>query len=167
VVTITGLWLPILVSAVLVFVASSIVHMVLRYHATDWDRLPDEEKARAALKGLPVGNYRMPHCTSMADLKDEKFVAKITEGPNAAIIAFPSGPPTMGKQLGLWFVYNVLVGIVAAYVAIPDVTLFVGGMVVGAFLRQVSLAWQASRSAPVLLRVVDRDQVDRLLAERE
>ncbi|HXV76686.1 MAG TPA: hypothetical protein VD788_10235 [Candidatus Polarisedimenticolaceae bacterium] len=115
--SITGLWLPILLSAVFVFVASSIVHMVLRYHWTDWSRLPGEDKARAALTGLPPGNYRMPYCSSMADLKDETFVGKMKEGPNALVIGLPTGPPTMGKQLVQWFVYTLAVGVVTAYVA--------------------------------------------------
>ena len=114
-VTITELWLPVLLSAVFVFIASSLVHMALRYHWSDWNELPGEDKAREALKGLPAGNYRMPFCASMADMKDEAQLAKMKEGPIALVIAFPPGPPTMGKQLGLWFVYTLAVGTVTAY----------------------------------------------------
>ncbi len=34
-VSLMSLWIPILVSAVIVFVLSSIIHMVLPYHRTD------------------------------------------------------------------------------------------------------------------------------------
>jgi len=114
-VTIAGLWLPILLSAVFVCVASSIVHMVLRYHWTDWSKLPDETSARAAMKGLPEGNFRVPWCASMADLKDEGLLARMNEGPVALIIGLTPGPPKMGKALTLWFLYTVAVGIVTAY----------------------------------------------------
>ena len=116
-VSITDLWLPILLSGVFVFIASSIVHMVLRYHWTDWNELPGEGKAREAMKGLPPGNFRVPFCSKMDDMKDEGFIAKMKEGPNALIIGMPTGPPTLGKQLALWFIYTVGVGIVTAYVA--------------------------------------------------
>ena len=116
-VTIVDLWMPIAVSAVLVFIASSVVHMVLRYHGSDWDALPEEDRARQALRGLQAGNYRVPHCTSMAAMRDEGFLTKMKEGPNALVIAYPPGPPTIGKQLVQWFVYTLLVGVVTAYVA--------------------------------------------------
>lgn len=116
-VTITGLWLPIVLSAVFVFVASSIVHMVLRYHWTDWNELPGEDKAREGLKGIPVGNFRIPYCSKVSDMQDENLIAKMNEGPNALIIGLPKGPPAMGKSLALWFVYTLLVGVAVAYVA--------------------------------------------------
>ena len=50
-----ALWLPIVLSAVLVFVVSSIIHMVLRYHNSDYGRLPNEDAVRAALRaGSPA-----------------------------------------------------------------------------------------------------------------
>ena len=66
-VTLPALWLPILLSAVAVFIASSIIHMVLQYHNTDFRKLPDEEAARRAVAALKLapGDYSMPYCTSM------------------------------------------------------------------------------------------------------
>ena len=49
-VPLTSLWLPILLSAVVVFAASSIIHMVLPYHRNDFKKLPDEEGFLAALR---------------------------------------------------------------------------------------------------------------------
>ena len=48
-VPVTALWLPILLSAVIVFVASSILHMVLPIHKSDYRKLPEEERVRDAL----------------------------------------------------------------------------------------------------------------------
>ena len=64
-VSITALWLPILLSAIIVFVASSIMHMLLPYHRSDYRQLPDEDKVLAVLRGagLTRGLYVFPHCT--------------------------------------------------------------------------------------------------------
>jgi hypothetical protein len=61
------LWLPILVSAVVVFVASSVIHMVLGYHAGDVKALPKEDETMAALRkfAIPPGDYAMPRAGSM------------------------------------------------------------------------------------------------------
>ena len=42
-VSVTALWLPILLSAVIVFVASSIIHMVLPFHRKDYRPVPSED----------------------------------------------------------------------------------------------------------------------------
>ncbi len=64
-VPLTALWLPNLLSAIIVFVASSIIHMVLPYHRSDYQRLPEEDKFLAALRaaGLKRGLYIFPFCT--------------------------------------------------------------------------------------------------------
>ena len=118
-VTLASLWLPILVSAVIVFFASSILHMVLPWHKNDYARLPDEEKARAALRSLaiPPGDYIVPRPQGRADLKSPEFQARVNEGPNLVVTVLPNGPWSMGRNLGLWFVYLVVVSIYSAYVA--------------------------------------------------
>jgi hypothetical protein len=118
-VTLASLWLPILVSAVIVFFASSILHMVLPWHKNDYARLPDEEKARAALRPLaiPPGDYIVPRPQGRADLKSPEFQARVNEGPNLVVTVLPNGPWSMGRNLGLWFVYLVVVSIYSAYVA--------------------------------------------------
>ena len=42
-VPIMSLWIPILLSAVFVFVASAILHMVLPVHKTDWKKVERED----------------------------------------------------------------------------------------------------------------------------
>lgn len=118
-VPVLSLWLPILVAAVLVFVVSSIIHMVLKYHWTDWAPVPEEDAVMAELRrvGLTPGNYTLPHASSMAAMKEEAYVEKRTKGPAAMITVVPSGMGGMGKQMTLWFLYSLVVGIFAAYVA--------------------------------------------------
>jgi len=67
----TALWLPIVLSAVAVFVASSITHMVLRYHWSDFQKMRGEDGVLEAMRkaGVQPGNYNFPHGKSMAELK--------------------------------------------------------------------------------------------------
>ena len=118
-VTLASLWLPILLSAVIVFIASSIIHMLLPWHKNDYARLPDEEKARAALRPLaiPPGDYMVPCPQGRAEMQSPEFKARVNEGPNLVVTVLPNGPWSMGRNLGLWFAYLVVVALYSAYVA--------------------------------------------------
>ena len=111
------LWLPILLSAVIVFVASSIIHMVLPYHKGDYRKIPQEEKFAEAVRpmGLAPGTYHIPHCDSQKEMKSPEFQEKMKQGPNALLIVFPNGLPNMAKYLGTWFVYCLVVSFFVAY----------------------------------------------------
>ena len=117
-VPLTQLWLPILVSAVFVFVASSVIHMVLPYHRNDLRKLPKEDEVMDALRGfnIPPGDYLVPCAGSMEGMKKPEFLGKMKKGPVAFMTVIPSGPPSMGKSLILWFLYSVLVNFFAAYI---------------------------------------------------
>src|SRR3982074_236936 len=118
-VPITALWLPILLSAVIVFVASSILHMVIPYHKSDYRKLPEEDKVMDALRAAgvtPGRTYHFPFCTHK-DMKSPEAVEKFKRGPIGLLTVIPSGAPAMGKYLGLWFVYCVVVGAFVACLA--------------------------------------------------
>ncbi len=117
-VPVAQLWLPILLSAALVFVASSLIHMVLQYHSGDYHGLPNEEEVRAAIrKGTPApGMYLVPKCDDMKDMGKPEVQEKFREGPVAYLILRPNGTPAMGKSLGLWFLYCVLVSVFTGYI---------------------------------------------------
>jgi hypothetical protein len=112
------LWLPILVSAVIVFVASSIIHMASPWHKNDYPRLADEDAFRAAVGPLNLqpGDYMVPRPRSREELKDPAFLEKVKQGPNVVMTVMP-GEWSMGRNLSLWFVYIILVNTFAAYVA--------------------------------------------------
>jgi hypothetical protein len=114
-----SLWLPVIVSAVVVFVASSIIHMALKYHKADVKSLPNEDAVREALaKGNPApGLYFTPYCAEHKQMKDPAIKAKFEKGPVAMIAVLPKGAPMLPKHLALWFTFSVLVSFVAAYVA--------------------------------------------------
>ncbi len=118
-VEITSLWLPILLSAVIVFVVSSIIHMVLGYHRSDFGKLPDEDGVMDALRtfDIPPGDYQAPCAGGPEGMKSPEFIEKMKKGPVVLITVIASGGPSMGKSLILWFLNSVVVGIFAAYIA--------------------------------------------------
>ncbi len=117
-VTLGALWLPILLSAVLVFVASSVVHMVLKYHASDYKKLPNEDAVRAAIRsGNPApAQYVIPHCDPKT-MGQPEVKQKFVEGPVAVLNLRKPGPPGMGSSLVQWFIFSLVVSFVVAYVA--------------------------------------------------
>src|SRR5437660_11507646 len=122
-VPLTALWLPILLSAIIVFVASSIMHMLLPYHRGDYQRLPDEDKLLATLRaaGLKRGLYVFPFGTHK-EMKSPALMEKYKQGPVGMMTIFPSGPPVMPKFLGMRFVYCLIMGFFVAYLIGHPVT---------------------------------------------
>jgi hypothetical protein len=118
-VPVTSLWIPILVSAVIVFVVSSIIHMLLPYHKSDFRKVAEEDRLLEALRGLkiPPGDYLAPRPASPAAMKQPEFVEKMMKGPWVMMTIGPGGPPSMTTNLVLWFLYSVVIGVFAAYVA--------------------------------------------------
>jgi hypothetical protein len=114
-----SLWLPILLSAVIVFVASSVIHMMSPWHKSDYPKLPNEDAFRSAVGPLniPEGDYMIPRPNARGDLKSPEFLSKVEQGPNVVMTVMPNGPFSMTRSLGLWFVYVIVVSAFAALVA--------------------------------------------------
>ena len=124
-VSLMSLWLPILLSAVFAFVASSIIHMMLGYHKSDMEKLPAEGDVMDALRkfNIPPGDYVFPHASGMGAMKDPAYIEKLNKGPVASMTVLPNGKFEMGSQLAAWFVYCVVVSVFAAYItshAVPQ-----------------------------------------------
>lgn len=118
-VSLSSLWLPILLSAVAVFIVSSVVHMALGYHNSDFKALPAEDDVMRALApfNLPPGEYMFPRGSGMASMKDPAFIEKKKRGPNGMLNVFPNEMPGMGAPLTKWFLYSMLVSLFAGYLA--------------------------------------------------
>ena len=114
----SALWLPIILSAVIIFIASSILHMLLPYHRGDYHPIPDEDKVLPALRaaGLKRGLYIFPFGTHK-DMRSPEMIEKYNKGPVGMMIIFPTGQPLMPKFLGLWFAYCLIIGFFVAYLA--------------------------------------------------
>ena len=117
-----SLWLPIVLSAVFVFVLSSVIHMALPWHKNDFKKLPDEDKVRAALKpfDVPPGDYMMPLCEG-GNYNSPDYQAKLADGPNWLLTALPKGSTSMGPTFVQWFAYLLAVGFFTAYIALHAV----------------------------------------------
>lgn len=118
-VSLASLWLPILLSAVTVFVVSSFIHMVLPYHRKDFRKLPDEDHLMEALRkfSLPAGEYLFPFAQDSKEMKSPEFADRVAKGPAGMLTVFGGGSRGMGKQLFGWFVYCLVVSVFAAYIA--------------------------------------------------
>ncbi|MFZ1677919.1 MAG: hypothetical protein WAT91_11630 [Saprospiraceae bacterium] len=115
---ISALWMPILLSAVFVFIVSSLIHMVLGYHSSDFKKLPNEDQVMDTIRGLniPPGQYAMPKPTNMKEMRTDAFKAKMAKGPLVFMNVRKPGM-SMGKNLIQWFVYCIVVSIFSAYIA--------------------------------------------------
>jgi hypothetical protein len=118
-VPIPALWLPILLSAVFVFIVSSAIHMALGYHANDFRRVPDESTVLDALRkfNLPSGLYHMPRATSMKEMKSPEYQEKMKKGPNVILNIWSASESGMAGPMVQWFIYSIIVSIFAAYIA--------------------------------------------------
>jgi hypothetical protein len=118
-VTWSQLLLPIALSAVFVFIASTIVHMVVKWHNADYKKLPNEDEVRAAIrKGAPApGEYILPHCTHGKEMQSPEMAKKWEEGPIGVMYLRPNGPMKLGPFLLNWVLYTLVVSALVAYIA--------------------------------------------------
>lgn len=67
----------------LVFVVSSVIHMLLPYHRSDYGRLPAEDEAMDALRRFSIapGDYVMPAPGGPEGMRSAAFIAKREKGP--------------------------------------------------------------------------------------
>ncbi|MEO7104576.1 MAG: hypothetical protein ABI119_14675 [Gemmatimonadaceae bacterium] len=127
-------WLPILLASILVFFASSVIHMGPFWHKGDFSTVPNETQLRAALRpfDIPPGDYCVPRPASSEDMKSPEFAQKVLQGPNIVMTVMPNAPWSMGRNLGLWLLYCVAASIFAAYVTVHAVP---SGVPYGELLR--------------------------------
>ncbi len=114
----TALWLPILLSAVIVFTASSIIHMLPLWHKNDYPALANQDQVMDALRPLaiPPGEYHVPRPANMKEMKTPEFTEKLKRGPVVMMTVMPPGPFSMARNLSMWFVYCLVTSYFAAYI---------------------------------------------------
>ena len=119
-VPLTSLAVPMVISAVLVFLASFIIHMVLGYHKGDVRKLPDAQEDEilsvVSRLNLAPADYGVPHPGSPERMKDPAFIAKMTKGPIILMNVSPGAVPSLAKSLLMWFVYTLVVAFFAGYI---------------------------------------------------
>lgn len=113
-----SLWLPILLSTVFVFIASSIIWMALPIHKKDYGQLGEKEDAvMSAVRswGLRGGMYMFP-MGDCKNTKDPALAERMKSGP-WGVFMLRDRPWNMGSCLGLWAVNILILTFVVAYVA--------------------------------------------------
>jgi hypothetical protein len=118
-VPVMSLWLPILLSAVFVFLVSSFIHMVLPYHHKDYRKLEREDEYLAAMRKLsiPAGDYVVPCAGGMKQMKDPVYMEKWKQGPIVFMTVLRPAQAGMGASLVAWFVFGLVISVFAAYIA--------------------------------------------------
>jgi hypothetical protein len=113
-----ALWMPIVVSAVFVLIALLILHMMPGWHKSDMTALPGEDKVLETLRAVNVqpGDYRFPYGSTVKEMEAPAFKEKMKQGPVGNMSILPSGEMNMGKLLGQWFVYSLVIAVIVAYV---------------------------------------------------
>ena len=150
-VTVTSLWLAVLLSAVLVFVVSAVLHMGPFWHKNDYPKVPNEDGLMDALRpfSLPVGDYAVPRASSGADMKNPAFLENMARGPIMVITVRAPGPPTMAGSLAKWFIFCVIVSLFVAYVVTRALPPGVGYLKVHQIAGSVAFAAYAFATWPI------------------
>src|SRR5258705_10811262 len=122
------LWIPILLSAVLVFVASSLIHMVCKWHNSEYHGFSNEDEVRAVIRkgNAAPGLFIVPYCADPKDMAKPEMVKKFEEGPIAFVNVVKAKTPSMGKPLVMWFILTLVVAAVAGYLACHTVPVGAG-----------------------------------------
>lgn len=117
-VSLPALWLPIVLSAILVFVVSSIIHMLLPWHKADFKRFAAEDEALETLRQLNLGpgDYAAPMADTIAEMNSAEYRQKVERGPQIVLTVLPPGN-SLGRNLVAWFVYLIVIGVFSAYIA--------------------------------------------------
>jgi hypothetical protein len=112
-----ALWLPIVLSAAGVWIASAMGWMLIGHHNKDWSVLPNEDAFTAALRSLnvPVGNYGFPRQEDCKKaMKDPEFQAKWKAGP-VGMLQVWRADGGMAKPMVLTLLVYVVIGVFIAY----------------------------------------------------
>ena len=113
-----SLWLPIVVSAVFVFIVSSVIHMALPIHKGDYKKMNNEDAVLDSLcaHGVGPGAYMFPCAGSMKEMGSPEMIEKQKRGPVGWLTIAPPGGINIGRSLIQWFVNCLIVGTLVAYV---------------------------------------------------
>lgn len=117
-ISLSALWLPILLASVMVFVASAVIHMAPLWHKNDFPRMPREEEVLKALRpfAIPPGDYFLPRPGARAEMRSPEFQEKLKNGPVAVMTVMPNGMFDMTRNLGQWFIFLLVVSFFVAYI---------------------------------------------------
>lgn len=112
------LWLPILVSAAAVWIASSLAWMVIGHHKHTWKEIPNEDEFIATIKRFRIapGSCGFPEFRKCEGLSKEEKLAKWEEMQKHPIgVLRVWGPLSMGRNWVLSLVVNLVASTLIGY----------------------------------------------------
>ncbi|MHC9509624.1 hypothetical protein [Kangiella sp. M94] len=117
-ISIADLWLPILLSGLFAWIASALIHMLIKYHNSDYQKLNNEDDiAKAIAEGKSkVGFYTLPHCADFKEMEDPKVQQRFKDGPVAIVTIIQNGLPPMGKLLIQQLLFFVIGSLLIGYI---------------------------------------------------
>ena len=161
------LWLPILLSAVVVWIISAVVWMALPHHKRDFIALPDEDSFMDAVRksGIKPGNYIFPDFRDSKAMKSEKMQKALNEGPVGHLSVWQT-PLTMGSKMVATFIVYLVVSTLIAYltrVALPGAAPFAkvfqvaatAGILAYCFSFIPNAVWFGSYKRTIAANIVD------------
>jgi hypothetical protein len=100
-ISLTQLWLPIVVGTGLAWIASGLIHMVIKWHNADYQKLGNEIEVMEAVGNgsPPLGLHAFPFCIDMNEMRDEAVQQRFKDGPVGFLTILPNGMPNMGKLM--------------------------------------------------------------------
>ncbi len=118
-ISLVQLWLPIVLGTFLAWIASGLIHMVVKYHNSDYQRLTNEDEVMNAVRnGSPtLGIHTFPFCIDMNEMKDKGVQQRFKNGPVGFLTMFPNGLPNMGKLMGQQISFFLVGCVLIAYCA--------------------------------------------------
>lgn len=133
------LWAPILLGTFLAWLSSALIHVLIKYHNSDYQPLSNEEEVMAAIRnGAPtLGIHNMPYCSDMSEMNKPEIQEKFSKGPVALLTVFPNGLPNMGKLMPLQIAYFLLGCVLIAFCATQVLTTDADTMTVFRFVATV------------------------------
>jgi len=112
-----GLWLPIVVTAVVLFFASFVAWMILPHHFGDRSKLDKENEFMDHLRDLNVqpGNYLFPYAASGKEMGSQEHQKRYAKGPRGTINIYSM--PNTGANLFCTLLFFLVTATIIGYVA--------------------------------------------------
>ncbi len=142
-VTIAALWLPILLSAVVVFVVSAAVWMFMPHHKHDFAPASDQDKLMDAVRSSTPGPgmYYFPWAIG-GDERSPEYQEQVRAGPVGILrVRDPQSVVNMGPAMLKSVLLYAVIGVFVAYLA--SVTLAAGASYLSVFQVTGTAAFMA------------------------
>jgi hypothetical protein len=160
------LWLPILLSAAAVWIASAIAWMFMPHHKNDWSKLPDEKRFMNEVRSMsiPPGNYGFPHFECHKDAQTPEAKKMWEEGPAGWITIMKK--PSMGRNMILSFLVYLAVSVLLGYIGSETLArgtnfarvfqiLGTGGILAYCFAFMPSDIWFSKKPSAIVMCLID------------